>query len=110
MAVTLITYIWCQLSSPYAGLITNVQALLYWEVHVAHTLQEGNSCADLIAKEGAREDATLKIWDLPPPSMSSLLMGDSMGVSFVRSYFFVCCYYLSKYRNWTYSLILVTNY
>ncbi|XP_072081463.1 uncharacterized protein [Arachis hypogaea] len=70
----------------FAGLLANIQELLQrdWQVQVEHTLREGNSCADWLAKDGAKDDVVLKVWLLAPPSMGDLLMDDFMGVPSLR--------------------------
>ncbi|MED6172519.1 hypothetical protein PIB30_118000 [Stylosanthes scabra] len=70
----------------FAALLANIQELLRrdWVVQVEHTLREGNSCADWLAKDGAKDDAALKVWLLAPPSMGDILMDDFMGVPSLR--------------------------
>ena len=48
----------------YAGVIHSIRSLLRkdWEVEVAHTLREANSCVDWLAKGGARDSISMKLW------------------------------------------------
>ena len=56
-----------------------------WDVILEHILREGNSCADLLANVGAKEDDDLKIWRHPPSEMASLLAVDAMEIAFMRN-------------------------
>lgn len=55
-----------------------------WEVHLLHILREANSCADFMAKHGARNLAEICIRENPPPGLSALLLADSMGTRYHR--------------------------
>jgi ribonuclease HI len=63
----------------YAPVIANIKELLNldWEVSLSHTLNEGNACADFLAKFGSSNDIKLKIWSTPPEGMGDLLRSDS---------------------------------
>jgi hypothetical protein len=51
---------------------------LEWEVNLSHTLREGNSCADFLAKVGSSNDTKLRIWSSPPEGLNSLLRDDAL--------------------------------
>lgn len=51
---------------------------------VRHTLWEGNSCADFLAKHGASQDEAPVLVSSPLEGMSLLLLANSMGVSFLK--------------------------
>jgi hypothetical protein len=57
----------------YASVIANIKELmnLEWEVNLSHTLREGNSCADFLAKVGSSNDTKLSIWSSPPEGLNS---------------------------------------
>lgn len=55
-----------------------------WEVHLNHTLREGNQCVDYLAKMGARGISSLVLLEKAPTGMDSMLLADAMGVVFVR--------------------------
>ncbi|KAL6494820.1 hypothetical protein OROGR_031620 [Orobanche gracilis] len=55
-----------------------------WEVRLEHILREGNTVADFLAKEGARDSCRLKCWDSPPGAAASLLADDYRGALFLR--------------------------
>lgn len=49
-----------------------------------HTYCEGNQCADLLAKLGARSQEDLVLLHHPPDGMMHFLLADARGVSFMR--------------------------
>ncbi|KAJ1422497.1 ribonuclease H [Sesbania bispinosa] len=55
-----------------------------WEVEIHHILREGNACADLLAKQGAKVNHHLQVLNLPPPELSSALIADAVGIRFIR--------------------------
>jgi ribonuclease HI len=55
-----------------------------WNVVVEHTLREGNTCADVLAKMGALSDVPLVSFHTPPMELSSPLLVDAQGVVFIR--------------------------
>jgi ribonuclease HI len=54
------------------------------EVQLCHTLREGNSCADFLAKLGAESRSEFHIRDCPPPRIVPLLLANSMGINYRR--------------------------
>jgi ribonuclease HI len=64
----------------YASVIANIKQLmsLEWEVNLSHSLREGNSCADFLAKVGSSNDTKLRIWSSPPEGLNSLLRDDAL--------------------------------
>ncbi|MCI73570.1 ribonuclease H, partial [Trifolium medium] len=54
-----------------------------WNVSIDHTLREGNTCADFLAKLGASSKSSLVILDVPPTELSSLLSADVGAMMFV---------------------------
>jgi ribonuclease HI len=70
----------------YAAILHNIQELLArdWQVHLLHTLREGNACADYLAKMGARNLEAYNRIIAPPVGISLLLLADASGVSFTR--------------------------
>lgn len=55
-----------------------------WEVRLMHTLREGNSCADFMAKAGADQQALFELVHDPPAGLRPLLFADAVGTSFPR--------------------------
>ncbi|KAG4909947.1 hypothetical protein JHK87_056063 [Glycine soja] len=47
--------------------------------------QEGNNCADWLAKKGASEDQQMVIVNVCPASLKSKVLADALGVFFTRS-------------------------
>jgi len=66
---------------PYAAVINKTRD---WVISFSHTLRQGNMCADSLPKMGSSTMDTLTIWDECPQQLSSLLLGDSLGVTYVR--------------------------
>ncbi|GLT46558.1 hypothetical protein SLA2020_203020 [Shorea laevis] len=52
--------------------------------NLQHTLREGNSAADFLAALGHSSSPGTTILDFPPTGLYSILIGDSMGASFLR--------------------------
>ncbi|PNY12436.1 ribonuclease H [Trifolium pratense] len=71
----------------YAVLIQNIKDLLlgFGTTTLIHSLREGNSCADFMAKLGASSNVEVLIHSSPPPGLRDLLAADSLGVSFLRA-------------------------
>ncbi|CAJ2677328.1 unnamed protein product [Trifolium pratense] len=71
----------------YAVLIQNIKDLLLdlGTVTLIHSLREGNSCADFMAKLGASSDVEVLVHSSPPPGLRDLLSADSRGVFFLRA-------------------------
>lgn len=63
----------------YAALIRNIAELLSrnWNVVLAHTLREGNACADFFAKLGANGSSGWTLFDSIPPGLDLLLLADA---------------------------------
>jgi ribonuclease HI len=55
-----------------------------WNVVVEHTLREGNTYEDVLAKMGAQSDVPLVSFHTPPMELASPLLADAQGVAFVR--------------------------
>ncbi|KAJ1375369.1 Ribonuclease H domain [Sesbania bispinosa] len=56
-----------------------------WRVDLRHTLREGNVCADLLVKRGARDTTSFRLLPDPPYDLQLHLLSDSRGVAFRRS-------------------------
>ncbi|KAJ1396220.1 Ribonuclease H domain [Sesbania bispinosa] len=56
-----------------------------WRVDLRHTLREGNACANLLAKRGARDTTSFRLLPRPPSDLQLHLLSDSRGVAFRRS-------------------------
>jgi ribonuclease HI len=70
----------------FANEIQRIRQLLSkdWNVVINHTFQEGNACADVLAKMGASTNSPLVILEESPPQFSSALRAYAWGVAFVR--------------------------
>jgi len=70
----------------FSNLISLIKKLLSqdWIVDLCHTLREGNSVADCLAKLSAKSYEKLMLLDTAPPGLSSMLLADALGISFVR--------------------------
>jgi hypothetical protein len=70
----------------FANEILCIQKLLAndWKVTLSHTLREGNTCTDVLAKLGASSDSSLI--DVSTPAIESLrpLFDDTWGIEFIR--------------------------
>lgn len=71
---------------PHATMLTNINKVISreWNVALIHTLREGNSCADWLAKIGASSDTDLVIYDRCPSQMAPLVLADAIGVVHLR--------------------------
>ncbi|GAU50646.1 hypothetical protein TSUD_333850 [Trifolium subterraneum] len=69
-----------------AAIIYNIKDLLAkdWRVKVVHTLREGSTCADYLAKLGACNAEAYSSIAIPPNRMSLLLLADASGTIFSR--------------------------
>ncbi|KAK2382027.1 TMV resistance protein N [Trifolium repens] len=67
---------------PHATLLSLIRKLtsLPWVISFAHTLREGNECADWLAKFGATNIDSFKIWIAHPPQLDNILFADTSGV------------------------------
>jgi ribonuclease HI len=68
---------------PHATLLSLIRKLTFlpWVISFAHTLREGNECADWLAKFGATNVDSFKIWIAPPPQLDNILFADTSGVN-----------------------------
>lgn len=57
-----------------------------WAFLLCHTLREGNTCADFLAKLGIWCTSELLTILDPPAELRLLLMADNMGVSYSRGH------------------------
>lgn len=67
---------------PQATIIQNIHmanAAQDWSITFAHTLHEGNSCADWLAKTRATLEINLITWSSCPTQLAPLLLSDAMG-------------------------------
>jgi ribonuclease HI len=67
-------------------LIQEIRRLLAldWEVKVCHSYREANGCADALANMGCEHGLGIRVYDLCPPRLSSLLLADVMGIATSR--------------------------
>ncbi|MCH90659.1 ribonuclease H protein, partial [Trifolium medium] len=70
----------------YAAIIYNIKDLLSrnWRVRLVHTLREGNTCADFLAKIEARNPEAYSRIAVPPDKMNLLLLADASGTFYSR--------------------------
>nr|KYP61721.1 Putative ribonuclease H protein At1g65750 family [Cajanus cajan] len=70
----------------YGNQLMEIHQLLNcdWTCTVVHTLCEGNSCADALARMGALGNDRVVILQEHPMTLSSLLLADSLGTVFQR--------------------------
>ncbi|GAU17063.1 hypothetical protein TSUD_105620 [Trifolium subterraneum] len=70
----------------FAAILQNIKDILArdWRVTVAHTLREGNACADYLAKFGAQNIKVFSTMTTPPDGMNLLLLADASGTWFTR--------------------------
>jgi hypothetical protein len=63
----------------FANEILRIRQLLSkdWNIVINHTFQEGNACADLLAKMGAFANSPLVILEEPPPQVLIALQVDA---------------------------------
>uniref|UniRef100_A0A5B7A378 Putative LINE-type retrotransposon LIb DNA n=1 Tax=Davidia involucrata TaxID=16924 RepID=A0A5B7A378_DAVIN len=50
----------------------------------AHTLREGNFCADVLANKGRIQESRMTILEVPPKDLEPMLLADMASVAFVR--------------------------
>lgn len=69
----------------YANITDAINELISrdWAVSLDHTYREGNQCADLMAKMGAK-NLDDEIYLQPPAYISSLLLSDAKGTQYER--------------------------
>jgi len=71
----------------FGNLISLIKKLLSqdWIVDfVIYTLRDGNSAVDCLVKLGATSSEKLMFLGTIPPYLSSMLLADALGISFVR--------------------------
>ncbi|KAJ1395188.1 Ribonuclease H domain [Sesbania bispinosa] len=70
----------------YAAILGKIASFINqeWTVKFEHILREGNSCADWLAKLGAKSSSSLERVLHPPQDFAFLLEAYARGVSFVR--------------------------
>ncbi|GKU96552.1 hypothetical protein SLEP1_g9776 [Rubroshorea leprosula] len=71
------------LLSDIRNLITELESCI-----LQHTLREGNAVVDFLAALGHSSPPGLCILDSPPNGLRSILLGDKMGVTFLRTWSF----------------------
>ncbi|CAL5347704.1 unnamed protein product [Camellia sinensis] len=71
---------------PFRGLIEDSTfTLRRCECTVQHTMEEGNLCADAMAKLGAEQPVDLLVVNEPPEETRSMLVADMVGRSRERA-------------------------
>ncbi|XP_057444948.1 uncharacterized protein LOC130737208 [Lotus japonicus] len=70
----------------YAPLIWDIKDLLSrsWRMELVHTIQEGNACADFLAKFGVAQAKELVELVAPSDGLRPFLLANAMGASFLR--------------------------
>jgi hypothetical protein len=70
----------------YAVILNNIKDILNrdWHVSILHTLREGNTCADYLAKHGANNNEVFSSIAIPPAGLNLFLLADACGTSFLR--------------------------
>jgi ribonuclease HI len=70
----------------YAAILHHVKEILArdWQVHLLHTLREGNAYVDYLDKKGARNLEGYTPIVVPPVEINFLLLAYASGVSFIR--------------------------
>ncbi|CAJ2646606.1 unnamed protein product [Trifolium pratense] len=69
----------------YGVLIQNIKDhLRQYNIHICHTLREGNQSADYLAKLGASSNVALMIHDAPSVELRNLMDIDARGTLFIR--------------------------
>ena len=71
----------------YANLLELIKIYLVkeWNISIHHIFREGNSCADILAKLGAKHSESLVMAHQPLSCLSLALLADATGVSFIRT-------------------------
>ncbi|KAJ1409532.1 Ribonuclease H domain [Sesbania bispinosa] len=70
----------------HAGVVKEIRKLISqdWNVTMAHTLREGNQCADYLAKFGNAHSEALCVIQEPMEDLQPLISADALGSVFVR--------------------------
>ncbi|KAK2448759.1 hypothetical protein QL285_008006 [Trifolium repens] len=70
----------------YAAIIRNIKEILdrNWQVVILHTYREGNTCADILAKHGARNNEGFTSIVVSPAGLNLCLLADASCVCFSR--------------------------
>ncbi|KAJ1422696.1 Ribonuclease H domain [Sesbania bispinosa] len=73
---------------PCYSLVSSIRSLLnnFRFFSVSHVYREGNYVADTLARIGHSLPLGWHVFGVPPPSIRTLILGDSSGVSFVRRF------------------------
>ncbi|KAL5142845.1 hypothetical protein HKD37_09G025948 [Glycine soja] len=50
----------------------------------SHTLREENNCVDWLAKIGAHNDTSFRLWNVCPAALGPLILADALGKSATR--------------------------
>ncbi|PNX88909.1 ribonuclease H, partial [Trifolium pratense] len=61
------------------GIIRRLLAM-DWEVNICYSYRKANDCADALANLGCNHDPGLRVYEQCPPSVSSLMLADVMGI------------------------------
>lgn len=67
---------------PYAPLIFSIRSIVArdWSMNFRHSLREGNTCPEWLAKFGAKLDLVLHVWSSRPLALAHLLLADVVGI------------------------------
>lgn len=70
----------------FGNVIATIKRMLCreWECELHHTLREGNFATDYLIKMRSRNATSLSVFHEAPPNMTSILLADAMGVSFIK--------------------------
>lgn len=71
---------------PHAFILNQIKAFAreQWQLYFTHTMQEGNQCANWLAKHGSSSGITWTLWETCPQHMVTSLFADASGVIFVK--------------------------
>ncbi|GAU46201.1 hypothetical protein TSUD_401610 [Trifolium subterraneum] len=71
----------------YVAIIAKIQDFLKmeWEARLLHTLREGNTSSDFLAKFGSTNDDKLTIWEAPSEELKNILLFDALRVLHPRA-------------------------
>ena len=76
----------CIDNHPFASIIKHVRHLLKrnWVVKIQHVFREANRTTDFMDSKGHEVHLGVCFYEVPPPSLSSFLRDDIVGVAFPR--------------------------
>lgn len=65
------------------ALVADINSLINraWQVDMGHTLREGNTCADFLAKHGTLQEESWCEWRYSPLWISLELLADALGTT-----------------------------